>query len=596
MELSAEPELVTQLGLPPGQVDARENAVFGDKSQAAFERLRLRRIEVLRFLEALPLAPEGSALRGHQEVVLRAYDHAVRIGEFGHGRVELGDAYPYVMDHRSGVWIDLPDLLVRKQRVESRADAAAYVSRLVALASAVEDARLRMLADAEAGVIPPRFILDEMSERLARDLAVPVEQDRLVIALENQLSGLSGEERDVLQSIRADALTAMRLRVRPAYQRLEQTLVALEERSSDVPGVWSLPDGDAYYDAVLAMHVHPDVDAEALHREGRAEVEALTEEIAAELDALEAEEAASEAPVAMPIRPAPQPEVEDAPPPPSVAERLSVLSAREDQVFEPTLEERMALLGEIERVLELARRDLRSVVARVPDLPVRAALAGPGEHLSALALYVPPAPDGSAPGLFLINPAESARLPRYRIPALVVHETVPGHHTEASFAMEVAGLPLIRQLMWVTGYGEGWATYAETLALETGPFAEDRLSRIGILQSQLFSAARMVADTGLHHMRWSREEAIDYLVETTGMPRLSAENEVNRLVVWPGQASSYTGGALVIEAVRARAEAVIGPAFDLAAFHYTLLAGGPRPLAQVEHDLERWYEAQMTGG
>ena len=146
MELSAEPELVTRLGLPPGQIDGQENAVFGDKSQAAFERLRLRRIEVLRFLEALPLAPEGSALRGHQEVVLRAYDHAVRIGEFGHGRVELGDAYPYVMDHRSGVWIDLPDLLVRKQRVETRSDAEAYVSRLISLANAVEDARSASLA------------------------------------------------------------------------------------------------------------------------------------------------------------------------------------------------------------------------------------------------------------------------------------------------------------------------------------------------------------------------------------------------------------------------------------------------------------------
>lgn len=596
MELSAEPELVTRLGLPPGQIDGQENAVFGDKSQAAFERLRLRRIEVLRFLEALPLAPEGSALRGHQEVVLRAYDHAVRIGEFGHGRVELGDAYPYVMDHRSGVWIDLPDLLVRKQRVETRADAEAYVSRLIALANAVEDGRLRMLADAEADVIPPRFILEAMSARLSRELAVPVEQDRLIITLENQLSGLSGEDRGVLQSIRGDALTAMRLRVRPAYQRLGETLEALQEIASDVPGVWNLPDGDAYYDAVLAMHVHPDVDAEALHREGRAEVEALTAQIAAELDALEAEEAAAEDPSAVSARPAPRPEAEDAPPPPSVAERLSALSAREDQVFEPTLEGRMALLGEIERVLGLARRDLTTVVARTPDLPVRAALAGPGEHLAALALYVPPAPDGSAPGLFLINPSESARLPRYRIPALVVHETIPGHHTEASFAMEVAGLPLIRQLMWVTGYGEGWATYAETLALETGPFADDRLARIGILQSQLFSAARMVADTGLHHMRWSREEAVDYLVETTGMPRTAAETEISRLVVWPGQASSYTGGALLIEAIRARAEAVVGPDFDLTAFHYTLLAGGPRPLAQVERDLERWYEAQMIGG
>lgn len=591
MELSAAPELVTRLGLPPGQVGPRENAVFGDKSQAAFERLRLRRIEALKLLESLPLAPEGSALRGHQETVLRAYDHAVRIGEFGHGRVLLGDAYPYVMDHRSGVWLDLPNLLISRQRVTTRQEAEDYLARLVALASAVDDARLRMLADSRSGVTPPIFILEEMSARLDADLAVPVEQDRLIIALENQLTGLSGENREALQVIRSDALTAMRLRVRPAYARLAAAIEEMKETASDVPGVWTLPDGDAYYDAVLAMHVRPDVSAESLHREGRAEVEALTAEIAEALAAIQP------APPAAPVAP-PQP-IDGAlpglaPPAPSLADQLAALAAQPDQVFAPTPEGRAALLAEVDVHLTRSRRDMVAWIARMPDLPVRAALAGPGTRLPALAVYSPPTPDGTAPGLFLIDAEDLSVWTRYKIPALVLHETVPGHHTEASFSMEVAGLPLIRQLMWVTGYGEGWASYAETLALESGLYADDPLARIGILQSQLYSAARLVADTGLHRMRWSREEAVDYLVTTTGLPRAVAEREVNRLVVWPGQAPAYSGGADQIRAIRARAEAVIGPGFDPAAFHYTLLAGGPRPLPQVESDLERWYEAQMA--
>ncbi|MCI4645742.1 MAG: DUF885 family protein [Hyphomonadaceae bacterium] len=590
MELSAAPELVTRLGLPKGQLSVRENAVFGDKSQAAFERLRLRRIEALKLLEALPLAPEGSALRGHQEVVLRVYDDAVRIGEFGHGRVALGDAYPYVMDHRSGVWVDLPNLLSRRQRIASREDAEAYLSRLVALASAVDDARLRLVADAESGVVPPLFILEEMSARLARDLVVPIEQDRLVIAFENQLTGLSEADGQVVQSLREDALLAMQTRIRPAYTRLAEAVEHLKETASEVPGVWALPDGDAYYDAVLAMHVRPGITAESLHREGRAEVEALDARLSTALAALEpqAGNAADRAPASVVEGAA------DRLPAPSVAEQLAALSQRPDQVFEATPEGRAAILTEINRTLNLARRDMAAWVARMPDLPVRAAIASADAHLPASALYTPPAPDGSAPGLFRVNLQQPELWPRYKIPALVFHETVPGHHTEASFAMEVAGLPRIRQLMWVTGYGEGWATYAETLALEAGVYAEDPLVEIGILHSQMFSAARMVADTGLHRMRWSREEAVEYLVASAGLPQAAAEAEINRLVVWPGQAAAYTGGAQQIRALRARAEAVLGPRFDAAAFHYTLLAGGPRPLAQLESDMERWYEAQMT--
>ena len=387
----------------------------------------------------------------------------------------------------------------------------------------------------------------------------------------------------------------MRQRVRPAYVRLAGTLEQLKQTASDVPGVWTLPDGDAYYAAVLALHVHPDVDAEALHREGRAEVDALTLRLEAALDQYEADEEAVEVEAdPAPARAALTEESEPAPPL-TVAQRLAVLAMRPDQVFEPTPEGRAALMAEIDRVLAIARRDTPRFIAHMPDLPVSAALTSDGERLHALAVYSPPSPDGRAPGLFLIDASDPARLPRYEIPALVLHETVPGHHTEAAFAIEVADLPLIRQLMWVTGYGEGWATYAETLGMETGLFEAEPLAEIGILKSQLFSAARMVSDTGLHHMRWSREEAVDYLMEATGIAREAAEFEVNRIVVWPGQAAAYTGGALQIRTIRARARAVVGDDFDLAAFHYTILSGGPRPLAQVERDLERWYEAQMTG-
>lgn len=586
MELRAQPELITRLGLTGGLIGPQENALLGDRSQAAFERHRLRRIEVLRYLQAMTLAPEGSALRRDQETVLRTYDNAVRVSEFGHGRVELGNAYPYAADHRSGAWVDLPRLLVSSQPVSSRLEAEDYILRLVGLADRIDEERLRLLADSEAGIVPPEAVLERFAAALDTRLARPIAEDPLLTTFENRLPGVADLDAVVALQLREDAENVIGTRIRPAYERLREAIDRMAERASDVPGVWTLPEGDAYYDALLAVHIRPGTSAEALHREGRAMVDELTATLDGELAALDVlfEET----------------DLVNG----SVGERLARLAAEPSQSFalppegwdpaEP-YDPRAAMLDALDGEIAEANRLMAAWIARQPDLAVIASDLPAGQDgLSSRALYQAPAPDGSRPGLLLVDLSDPADWPRFSLPALAWHETVPGHHTEAAFAMEVARPPLIRQLIWHTGYGEGWASYAETLAVEAGLAEDEPLTRIGALQSQLFSAARMVADTGLHRMRWTREEAIDYLVETTGLPRLAMASEVDRMTVWPGQASAYIAGQHEIEALRARAEAVLGANFDIAAFHHTLLAGGPRPLTQVETDMERWYEAQMN--
>ena len=594
MEISGSPETLTRLGLPRNLLDVDTNALIGDRSQAAFERQRLRRIEALRLLEEMPLARLGSRLRGHQEMVLRTYDRAVRVGEFGHGRVLLGNAYPYIVDHRSGAWVDLVDLLVTRQRVSDADDAGDYLLRLAQLASAMEDERLRLLADARAGVQPPRFVLEKLMERLQADLAVPIDEDPIILAYEDQLTGLIGEAPETRRAFRKEAVDLMRERVRPAYGNLIETIDEIKDDATDVPGVWTLPEGDSYYDAMLAVHTRGTVSAESLHREARARVDELSAELVARLGELDAETPAVEMAAAAEGA-EPQDKVgDDNSRPSALGERLAALGMREDQAYPNTPEGRDELAGNLRASLDRAKVAMENWIARQPDMDVTVRITSPRKRLPAAALYAPPTPDGADPGILFVDGRNLSRWPRYAIPALVLHETVPGHHTEATFAMETAELPLIRQLMWHTGYGEGWATYAERLGLEAGVFADDPLAEIGILQSQLFSAARQVVDTGIHRMRWERQEAIDYLVKTTGLPEEAMIEEVDRIVVWPGQACAYTAGANEISAIRARARAVVGPAFDPAAFHYTLLAGGPRPLEQVEADMERWYEAQMA--
>lgn len=590
MEISGAPETLTQLGLSPDLLGVDTNGRIGDRSQAAFERQRLQRIEALKLLEEMPLAPQGSALRGHQEMVLRTYYNAVRVAEFGHGRVGLGNAYPYVMDHRTGAWVDLPNLFATRQRIDDVQDARDFLDRIAQFASTLEDERLRLLANSATGIQPPRFVLLDLEARLAQNLALPVSEDPIIIAFEDQLTGLFDEPAQTRQDLREDAEELVSQRVRPALLELKSTVAGLAVSATDVPGVWTLPDGDAYYDAVLIMHTRADTSAESLHREARARVDDLLLELDAALKALEranskgTEQLATQGVDGPPTNP-----------PLSVGQQLAALAADEAQLYPNTDEGRAELVADLASALEESQAAMRSWIARQPQMVVAVRLSEPRTLQAAAAIYTPPTPDGADPGVLRVDATRLDRWPRYSIAALVLHETVPGHHTEASFAMQTSELPLIRQLMWHTGYGEGWATYAETLGLEAGLYDEDPLARIGILQSQLFSAARQVVDTGIHRMRWERQEAIDYLVEVTGMPEASMAAEVSRITVWPGQASAYTAGADQIAAIRARARAVVGRSFDPAAFHYTLLAGGPRPLEQVEADMERWYEAQMVG-
>ncbi|MEO0465937.1 MAG: DUF885 domain-containing protein [Pseudomonadota bacterium] len=564
MELSAQPELVTMLGFPAGRLDPRENMVLGDRSQAAFERLRLRRIEVLKYQESTPLAPEGSALRRDQEAVLRTYTHTVAVAEFGHGWIGLGNAYPYVLDHRRGAWIDVPALLMSRQSVDSRLEASEYISRLTALGGAIDDERLRLLADADAGILPPEPILIRLSTALEGVLETADPAQPVLIAFDNLLTGVDDLSSEDRAELNLEAELAFEKRVRPAYERLADTVELLSNSATEIPGVWSFPRGDGYYDAVLAMHVGAGTSAESLHRQARARVDTLTQALNEELTFLGWAQG-------------------------SVGARLEALALDAFQALPETDEGRAELETLLATQLAQVQR-LDGWIARQPDLPIALeTIDGP----PGFARYFPPPADRSRPARFQVDTSNVSAWPRFSLAALVLHESVPGHHTEASFAMETAGLPLIRQLIWNTGYGEGWASYAETLALDARLYDDDPYARVGILQSQLFHAARAVADTGIHRMRWTREETLDYLISTTGLAPSAMEETVDRIMVWPGQATSYMAGSVTIEDLRERAEAVIGPNFDVAAFHFTLLEGGPRPLVQVRADIERWYEAQL---
>ncbi|MFH1516486.1 MAG: DUF885 domain-containing protein [Pseudomonadota bacterium] len=568
-ELARDPEMATRLGLSEKAVGYEFNRYLTDRSQATYERVRVSRLEMLQALAEAPKPAPGSPQARHLETLIKAYETAESLFVAGHGQTGLGVAYPYVADQMRGAYIDVPELMTRAHPVLTAQDARNYVSRLGALPDAIDDERRRLNADAAAGIIPPDFILRRMAV-LATEMGAGTAQEHiLVVTLDSLLGGPEDLSEDERAKLAARARQLVETGILPAYTRFADDLIALSARAPSDPGVWHLAGGNAYYDAALAAFTYDDVSAVELHALGQREVVALTDELNAAL----AEAGFAEG---------------------TVAERLQALAAMPGQIYEDSDEGRAALL---DRLRQLEMKAESELAGEIPSLPkTRVAIRDVPDFLesaSPAAFYNAAPANGSAPALFEINLSSMADWPDFTLATLVYHETVPGHHLESAVAAERANLPLARQMIWNVAYGEGWGVYAETLADDMGLYDDDPLGRIGYLQSMLFRAARLVTDTGVHRMRWSRQQAVDYMTQVTGQPETAMAQEVDRYVVWPGQAAAYWVGRQRILDLRERAERVLGPKFDRAAFHEVILAGGPRPLDILEQDVEDWYGAQV---
>ena len=571
-ELSRLPETATQMGISEQGLGFDIHSQVNDRSQAGFERARLDRLEIVDMLENAPLPPEGSKRRLHLETVLSAYRSSAALAEFGHGRAGPGVVRPYAMDQLTGGYLDLPELLMRRQGVRSVADAEAWLLRLSRLDDTIVDETRRLRADADAGVSPPKFVLDRMAE-LARSFgSTPLDIHPLKIASEDVFLGVADTDFDGQRQLAERAKNIIRAETLPAYLELADQLERLAETAPEAGGLWQFARGSEWYQTALAYYSSdPDIDAEILHGQGEELVWSLT----AQLDIALTEQGLTEG---------------------SVGERLAALSIREDQTFTNDEAGRAELLEYMQTDLSRARFSIEPFFPRPPS--ARVAITQVPEFLQLTApggYYTPASADGSAPGFFFINLRDTAEWPRFALPTLVYHETVPGHHIESATAAEVGELPLIRQMIWHAAYGEGWALYAEDLADEIGLYDNDPLGRIGYLQSLLFRAARITADTGLHAKRWTREETIAYLIDVTGQPRSAMETEVDRYAVWPGQAAAYMIGRERIWKLRRDAMNALGDQFDLAAFHHAILSGGPRPLHILDADIQRWIAAQLPG-
>jgi len=475
--------------------------------------------------------------------------------------------HDYPVNQLGGLQSSMPDFMINIHQVKKLRDAENSIRRIskfgIAFDQVLEGLKLRE----ERGIVPPRFVLEKTVKQMRDFVGVPSEQNVLFTDFQKKLASVpkldASKREDLLSRFRAQIQNT----VYPAYGRLMAYCDALERKATADDGVWKLPEGDAYYRHRLRHYTTAEMGPDEIHGLGLRE----TARIQGQIKEILSREGYSSDDLA------------------GVMNRLN----EEERFLYPDSEEgRRQILADYQAIIseidgKLAplfnlRPKSRVKVERVPEFREASA---PGAH------YQPPSLDGSRPGVFFANLRSVREVPKFSMRTLAYHEAIPGHHFQIGIAQELRGLPFFRRLIPFTAYTEGWALYAERLAVENG-FQNDPYDRLGALTAELFRAVRLVVDTGIHRKRWTREQAIDYMLKNTGMPETDVVAEIERYIVLPGQACAYKVGQLKILALREKARERLGPRFDIKRFHDVVLRNGALPLSLLERVVERWIEAE----
>lgn len=476
----------------------------------------------------------------------------------------------YPVNQMFGLHAGIPAFLINTHRVESRADAEAYIERLRGVEPLVDQLIANLERRARKGILAPAFVYpyvlsDSRNLLQGRPFSTAGEPSPLLADFTQKMTALALDDEATTELLSA-AEAALKTHLQPAYQRLIAALEKLQEQSDELSGVWKLPDGEAFYQAALRSITTTDLSADEIHQLGRNEVARIHDEMRLIQQQV------------------------------GFAGELNdfFVHMREDErfYFPDTDAGREQYLTLTREVIAAMRERLPELFGHLPHASVEVKAVEPFREKSAgKAFYQAPAADGSRPGIYYVNLHDMRAMPRYQIEALAYHEALPGHHMQIAIAQEMDALPAFRRHGHYTAYIEGWGLYAERVPKEMGFYA-DPYSDFGRLSMELWRAVRLVVDTGLHAKQWTREFAIDYFVKNTPMTRADATREVERYIVMPGQATAYKIGMNTFLDLRERAEQALGEAFDGRDFHDQVLAGGALPLSVLEEELSRWLADQ----
>lgn len=477
----------------------------------------------------------------------------------------------YPVNQMFGMHSMVPAFLINQHQIASVDDAKAYISRLNGVPKVFDQLIVGLQKRADKGIIAPKFVFPhaiESSENIIKGAPFAEGDDSTLLAdfkrKVNKLE-IAEEEKNKLIGEAVDALTSA---VKPAYNTLISYLHQLEKKADTRDGAWKFPNGEEFFNTALARTTTTDLTAKEIHEIGLSEVARIHDEMRA------------------------------------IKEKVGFdgdLSAfmefmkSDEQFYLPNTDEGKAqYLSEAKAMIDnmKSRLDELFIVKPKADMIVKR-VESFREKSAGKAFYQQPAPDGSRPGIYYANLYDMEAMPTYQMEALAYHEGIPGHHMQIAIAQELEGVPKFRKFGGYTAYVEGWGLYSELVPKEMGLY-EDPYSDFGRLAMELWRACRLVVDTGIHAMKWTRQEGIDYYVNNTPNAKSDAVKMVERHIVMPSQATAYKIGMLKILELREAAKKELGDKFDIREFHDVVLKNGPVPLNVLESFVDEWVAAKKA--
>ena len=558
-QVRTNPYTATYTGLDKGELAHLKSQLdIRPDRQARIEEVA-RTNKFIGWLEAVPETGLSDLSKLNREVVI--WD--LKTSNVGPEKFDISNPQsPYVISQQDGAYFSTPDFLHSAHTIENAADAEAYLSRLSQFATVLENETVEQQRQAARGFLAPAWSLDLALGQM-RSLREPAP------AQSNMAGSLA--ERAAAKQIGGDwrgrAAKIVAEKVYPALDRQIAAVTALRSKSQAGDGIWRVPNGTDIYAAALAEATTTNLTAEEIHQIGLQQVA----EISAEIDKILRGVGHTSG---------------------SVGERLTALNKSPEQLYPNTDAGRTELLASLNAGMADMTARLPRDFHSPPKDPLEIRRVPPEIQDGASNGYYRPASlDGSRPAIYFINLKSTGDWPKYSLPALTYHEGNPGHHLQNSVTQASGDIPMLRRIAFYSAYGEGWALYAEQVADELGAYKG--IERAGYLQSFLFRAERLVVDTGLHHKRWTREQAIDHMTAATGFARPRVQREIERYCASPGQACSYKIGHLAWTRARQKAQQALGPKFDLRDFH-DILKEGAMPLTIFERRVDERVKARLA--
>ena len=550
----SEPELLSQLGLVEQFGFTSHNGKLSDESPA-HQQLQIDRWKKdLQQLHEYPLDKQTPS----QKLSTHILDWFLNDQVEG----EKWQDYNYPVNQLFGVQNQYPSFMANTHRLFNARDCEYYIMRLDALPMKFDQTLESLKKREQEQIIPPRFVVEEVLKEMTEFISKPVGENILAASFKeraNKIDQLNDQQRTDLQKRVEASITS---HVYPAYQKLIAYFNELLPKTTTDDGVWKLPNGDAFYAYTLRSNTTTNLPPNDVHELGLREITRIEGEMRVLLDANGF---------------AGQP----------IGAAMDKLGKDPRFLYSNDDKGRTEALAEYKRLIDHAVSESKAHLFSIAPkalIDVRRVesfkeVTAPGAY------YQGGSMDGSRPGIFYANLRDMNEVPKWSMPTLSYHEGVPGHHWQISIAQELKGVPQFRRVLPFTAYAEGWALYSEWLAKQAGWYDKDQFGDLGRLRDEMLRAVRLVVDTGIHAKHWTREQAIAYMRDKTGIGEKEVKAEIERYIVNPGQACAYKVGMMKIQELRARAQQELGDKFDLREFHDTVLKNGSLPLEILEEQI-----------